>query len=339
MPCQWSEDILYNAPRNPQPASIEAVHMNIAMFAFAFISLLLSRIAIAQYPYPIAFTGPAAANVPNSLSYQDISIIRRLSDNKYFRFSKSNDTGLGLSVATSPTFGGPWTYSYAALSGHLKDPAAANRSSIHLWAPEVHYANDIYYLYYCINAPDHGNGIFDIAVATSPNLREGSWTDHGSVGIPVAPDSAKPDREYVRLGANILANGTYPSGFDTDFKHITFGSFNQGLYGVPLAKDLLTAVPDVAAVEILSDQYNPESDRDEKIAGNKTEGSYALHHGQYIYQFYSIGSCCASSHDAGSQSVYRVEVCRGLYSDGPTGKQFLFSHRPRNFPCKAVRAD
>jgi arabinan endo-1,5-alpha-L-arabinosidase len=272
-----------------------------------FLLLVLIASVIAQYPNPTPFTGVAARNPSNKLHYQDINIVRRVSDGTYFRFSKSNDTGLGLSVATAPAFRGPWTYSYEILHRPLKDAIAANRNAVHLWAPEVHFVNSTYYLYYGINLPNHGHGQFDIAVATSPDLSHGSWIDHGSVNIPSATHPDTPDREYVRLGVNLLANSSDPSGIDSDYKYLTFGSFNHGLYGVSLADDLLTIAPGTGATEILADQYNPGTNK--KIRGNKTEGSYQLHNGDYIYYFYSIGSCCASPHSAGPESVYRVEVC------------------------------
>lgn len=280
------------------------------------VSLMLASIVRAQYPVPITFNGPAAANTHGDLAYQDISIVRRSSDGRYFRFSKSNHTGAGMSVATAPAFRGPWTYSYAAMTGALKACSSCKRDRLHLWAPEVHHVDGIYYLYYTINDPDHGNGLFDIAVSTSSNLEQGSWTDHGSVGIPSS--SEKPDRLYVRLGVNLLANSSDPSGVDLDYKHLAFGSFNQGLFGSYLDQDLLTVASNNTVNEIIADQYNPN--KDSKAAGNRTGGTYALHHGQYIYQFYSIGSCCGAVKKANQDALYRVEVCRGLYSDGPNGE-------------------
>ena len=39
----------------------------------------------------------------------------------------------------------------------------------------------------------------------------------------------------------------------------------------------------------------------------------------YVYFFYSIGNCCAADDTDYNNSVYRVQVCRKLVTDPPTG--------------------
>ena len=39
----------------------------------------------------------------------------------------------------------------------------------------------------------------------------------------------------------------------------------------------------------------------------------------YVYLFYSIGNCCAADDTDYNNSVYRVQVCRKLTKDAPSG--------------------
>ena len=100
-------------------------------------------------PLPIPCQGSSCVNPPatdhSSLQFQDTSVIRR-GDGTYFRYSKGNDTGLGLNVVTSPSLRGPWTYAYSILYGPLKSAcgAADGQASSWRWAPEAHFTNGTY---------------------------------------------------------------------------------------------------------------------------------------------------------------------------------------------------
>lgn len=273
-----------------------------------------------QYPLPIPFTGPAAASPPHSIDYQDISIIRRVADDTWFRFSKANKTGKGLDVATATNFSGPWYYSYSALDGKLLDPVAKHRKKTHLWTPEVHFWNGLYYLYYSVYASHEGKGVgFDIALATSPNMTKHSWTDHGSVGIPAPPVPKGKDDPvpYIRIGQSVLRNASSPDTIDPMYKVITYGDSRSGIWGMELG-DNLTALAGGKNDIIIADQWtNGTGD----LAGNKSGASFPLSYGGYIYLFYSVGACCAKDGlpwDTG----YHIEVCRTNYTEGPWGQYF-----------------
>lgn len=114
----------------------------------ALLAVLPRASAQAYYnqPLPIPCEGSACVNPPatehSSLQFQDTSVIRR-DDGTYFRFSKGNDTGLGLNVVTAPSLRGPWTYSHTILGDALKLPcgAADGHASSWRWAPEAHFIN------------------------------------------------------------------------------------------------------------------------------------------------------------------------------------------------------
>lgn len=93
-------------------------------------SLLAQQVSASQ-PLPIAFTGHAHANPAGVSDYQDIIVIQRQSDKTFLRISKSNTTGVGMSVATAHYFRGPWTYQNSILQT-LVDPVVANHSEVRL---------------------------------------------------------------------------------------------------------------------------------------------------------------------------------------------------------------
>lgn len=260
------------------------------------------------YPFPEPCYGAACANPPKALDYQDFSVIKRVSDGKYFRFAKSNSSGEGLTVATADTLRGTWEYKYQILRGALKDPQAADRSDFNLWAPEIHYFNSLYHIYYTISGGP--NDLLDLCVATSPSMNLGSWTDHGSMGVPISKTT--PEQGYVRLDGNLLTSSDDTSGVDSDH-YMVFGSSQWGLYGFPVSSDLLTMKSGGKVQEIIVDQYNTGQD-----AGNRTEGPFQFRNGKYIYLFYSKGDCCPPNSYSRS-TVYKVQVCRALGTDGPTG--------------------
>lgn len=338
---------------------------------------LLLRLAIAQCttnpmpsPSPLpsslsslppvrTVSGPAASNTAG-LDYQDFSIVQQQTGAKlYYRFSKSNVTGQGIQVATAPAMAGPWSYAYQALPGALNNslntgPSGKNnRPYINLWAPEAHYINGMYYLFYTIftNGSASQAFVFDLCVATSSNLQANSWIDHGSMGLPL--DTSTPLR-YVRLDGSLLAADTDPSGAVSATPYMAFGSYNGGLYGMQLTDDYLRIRPGSTISELVADQPNPypyyylnENCTMRTYYPNRTEGALLLQHKNYNYLFYSIGNCCpnlSAQWTGYTDSVYRVQVCRtasstpaGPYVDrdgkscgsdiGRPGTYILASHR------------
>ena len=233
------------------------------------------------YPLPEPCEGPACANPPGTLEYQDFSVIRRASDGQYFRYAKSNSTGHGLSVATAPALRGPWNYQFEVLE-QLPGSYLSNRTDTDVWAPDIKYVNNTYYLFYSIHSNDYSvpPQTFDLCVATSPTMEPDSWTDHGPMGVPGVSDPT----EYVRLDGNLIANASDPSGIALPY--MAFGSYNWGLYGVAISSDYLkVAVEDAQPTLLVADQQNPGA-----YAGNKTEGAFQLENDGFIYLFYIVSS-------------------------------------------------
>lgn len=194
-------------------------------------------------------------------------------------YAKSNSTGHGLSVATAPALRGPWSYQFEVLN-ELTGSYVSNRTDTDVWAPDVKFFNDTYYLFYSFHTNDHSIPLqtFDLCVATSPTMDADSWVDHGPMDVPGVSDPT----EYVRLDGNLIANASNPSGIAIPY--MAFGSYNWGVYGVNVSDDFLrVATTNEQPAMLVADQQNPG-----EYPGNKTEGPYQLEKDGFIYLFYSV---------------------------------------------------
>ncbi|KAH9838809.1 putative arabinan endo-1,5-alpha-L-arabinosidase A [Teratosphaeria destructans] len=160
-----------------------------------------------------------------------------------------------------------------------------------MWAPDVHFGGDTYYLYYAVSSFGTQNSF--IGVATSKTMEPGSWTDHGSTGITseTGDNFNAIDPNFIRVrGVNFL----------------TFGSFWKGIHQTTLSADALTG-PDTTP-------YPVES---EPKRGYATEGSYVYAHGGYYYLFFSEGQCCGyDKHRPPPGGEYKIKVCRSKAVNG-----------------------
>jgi arabinan endo-1,5-alpha-L-arabinosidase len=148
-----------------------------------------------------------------------------------------------------------------------------------VWAPNIKYRDGKYYLYYSLAVWGGTNSAIGVAVSDTPY---GTFTDLGKIfdsnesGVPVSIDP------YLFT--------------DTDGQHYLFwGSFN-GIYGVPMERDGITA----------------KLDEKFRIAGNAFEATYIFMKDGYYYFFGSVGSCCD-----GENSSYHVTVARSNSLEGP----------------------
>ncbi|HEX2910252.1 MAG TPA: family 43 glycosylhydrolase [Chloroflexia bacterium] len=129
-----------------------------------------------------------------------------------------------------------------------------------LWAPDIHFFNGKYYLYY--TAPDTTlpGGSSAIGVATAPTPT-GPWTDSGG---PVV----EPRGFWTFDPAVIEYNGD---------RYIFFGSYYGGVAARKLSADGLHSDP-ATQVQI--------------TIPNRYEGSFIVKHGDYYYYFGSATNCC-----------------------------------------------
>jgi arabinan endo-1,5-alpha-L-arabinosidase len=235
-----------------------------------------------SFPEPEPITGDIYGFV------HDPSVIRR-EDGTYFLFTTNNKTN----VASAPSMSGPWT--------HL-GPVLPNGSMIDLpgkddlWAPDIAKIGDTYYLYYSVS--DWGaQNASDIGVATSTTLEPGSWTDHGSIGIP-------PDQRYNRIDPNLFRE----TGSSTPL--LAFGSFHDNIFQYPMAD------PPLRIAEGASYSHLSQNTTRENIEG-PYQFRWVTNGHNYYYLFFSGGACCnAPDKLEPPGEEYRISVCR---SESPTG--------------------
>jgi len=157
-----------------------------------------------------------------------------------------------------------------------------------LWAPDIHYADGQYHLYYSVSA--WMNFKSGVGYATNVTLDKKDpkyrWIDHGLVV------------NYKNGGDNV--NCIDPNAFtDEDGKeYLIYGSYKSGL----------------RLIELNPKTGKPDSDQPElyTITTSLGEGSYIIKGPEYYYIFASRGKCCS-----GIQSTYQIVVGRSKSVKGP----------------------
>ena len=134
-------------------------------------------------------------------------------------------------------------------------------------------------------------------------MEVGSWTDHGSIGIPANSDYNKIDPNLFQYSSS--------SPF-----YLSFGSYWNGIFQTPMQ----TPPTQVSGGDIVHLEQNTTA-RPDSLPVDPNEGSYQLWWNvdgtDYYYLFFSSGTCCNEPPDLVPQGEeYKVMVCR---STEPTG--------------------
>ena len=138
-------------------------------------------------------------------------------------------------------------------------------------------------------------------------MNAGSWTDHGSIGIPV-------NSEYNKIDPNLLS----PQGGGSLL--LSFGSYWDNIYQVPMSNPPLTIAPGPGPAHL---EQNTTA-RPNSLPAGPCEGSYQfwwpVGGTTYYYLFFSSGSCCNTPDGPGGLvppgEEYKIMVCR---SESPSG--------------------
>lgn len=148
-----------------------------------------------------------------------------------------------------------------------------------LWAPNIHYYDDQWVMFYSLEPRPWESGEFGIGLATS-DTPDGPFTDHGQV-----------------IGDEDTGGGTIDAYF-VEYQgtpHLFWGSF-QGIYVAELTPDLRDYYPSTVT----------------QVAGEAYEGSVVFERDGYWYLFVATGTCCE-----GYDSTYEIEVGRATDFFGP----------------------
>jgi arabinan endo-1,5-alpha-L-arabinosidase len=181
-----------------------------------------------------------------------------------------------------------WTYMGDAFNAKPSWVA----SNAGLWAPEVQYFNNQYYLYYTASDTALPGGGSAIGVATSPSPL-GPWVDSGTPAVePHGADCCGPDsRRWVFDPDVVKDNGQL---------YIFYGSYFGGISVRRLSPDGLHS--------------DPQSQKPIAIA-NRYEGAEVVKHGTYWYLFASATDCCRGPLTGYSVFVGRSKSLLGPYVD------------------------
>ena len=250
--------------------------------------------ALGSHPVTFAattYTNPIVATIPGGGKVTDCpdpAIIKSQTagDNNWYIYCTSDP----LSDADKDSSG---TYHFH-LMAILKSPDLVNwtyvgdvfaddpswlSSATALWAPDIHFFNGKYYLYYAAEStPSGGGSAIGVATSSSP---AGPWTDSGG---PVIEPGAR-----ATIDPMVVDDGGQ--------KYIFYGSYYGGIKARTLSADGLHS--------------DPASEK-QVIIDNRYEATFLLKHGDYWYFFGSATNCCN-----GPLTGYSVFVGRSTNILGP----------------------
>ncbi len=171
----------------------------------------------------------------------------------------------------------------------------------HMWAPDIIFHNNQYYLYYSVSA--FGKNSSSIGVATNKTLdskkSDYKWVDHGKViqSIPGRDDWNAIDPAIA---------------FDDEGQPwMSFGSFWNGLKLVKLSDDLKTLAQPEEWYTIAKRERRFETDAREP-GDAAIEAPFIFKKNGFYYLFVSFDYCCR-----GSESTYKIMVGRSKNIQGP----------------------
>lgn len=252
--------------------------MNLAFKpAIIFTLILTSLCANAQTPVP-------ANPLKGDLRVHDPVMIKE--GDTYYIFS----TGKGIAIKTSKDRinwkNAGRVFAPDALPAWFKNDIPEQDGS--LWAPDIHYANGKYHLYYSVSAWMNFNS--SIGYATNTTLDPGDpaykWVDHGQV------ISFRNGGE----GVNVIDPNVFT---DKDGREwLLYGSYKAGLRMTELN-------PQTGKLKNDKPKLYP-------ITTSLGEGSFIIKGPEYYYIFASRGRCCA-----GVQSTYQIVMGRSKTLTGP----------------------
>ena len=149
-----------------------------------------------------------------------------------------------------------------------------------------------------------GSQASDIGVATSTALSAGSWTDHGSIGIPKSSAYNLIDPNFFRETA-------------TDPIYFTFGSAWDGIYQTSLDGGYLDQASGASPGNEVFNATIPAPQTFPAIVEGSFQFWWQVGAAKYYYLFFSSGACCnAEGALTAPGDEYKVMVCR---SSSPTG--------------------
>lgn len=210
-------------------------------------------------------------------------------------------TGKGISVFSSKD-----------LKNWNKEPAVFNEKPVwvdavvsnfdnHIWAPDISFHNNTYYLYYSVSAFAKNTSAIGVAINTTLDSKDPAykWIDQGIVIQSI------PNRD---LWNAIDPNLTFD---ENNIPWLAFGSFWEGLKMVKLNSDLKSIAQPQEWYTIAKRKRTFEL-ADTDPGDGALEAPFIFKKDGYYYEFLSWDLCCR-----GEKSTYKVVIGRSKTITGP----------------------
>jgi len=167
-----------------------------------------------------------------------------------------------------------------------------DKTDNHLWAPDVHYRNGTWYLYYSVST--FGSNTSAIGLVTNTVLDPDDpgyrWQDQGPV-----INTRRGENNYNAIDPNIIVD-------DDGIPWMNFGSFWSGIKLLEL--DPATGKPASGDPELFSIASRPGS--------GAVEAPFIIRRNGFYYLFVSFDLCCQ-----GVNSTYKIMAGRSEELTGP----------------------
>lgn len=232
---------------------------------------------------PSAVLGQAAVNpLRGDIQVHDPVLTR--SGGTYFLFH----TGTGISMKTSTD-----RIRWRAAGGALPVLPAWHAEAVpgntgHLWAPDIHYRDGKFWLYYSVSTFGSRNSAIGLATAPALEPAPGAtrWTDQGLV----TRTTEASDHNAIDPNVVLDAAGT---------PWLSYGSFWTGIKLIRLDPATGKPAPAAGLLSLAS-----------RSAG--IEAPFIFRRGPWYYLFVSFDACCK-----GAASTYNLRVGRSAQVTGP----------------------
>ncbi|RMJ24921.1 Arabinan endo-1,5-alpha-L-arabinosidase [Aspergillus sp. HF37] len=239
--------------------------------------------------YPLPNPGNIAAHDPNILEH----------NNTFYLFKG----GVHIPIFHAPSLSGPWRKLGTVLDGPTIIP---KQNRTRPWAPTAVFRNGVFYCFYAVST--RGSRHSAIGVASTDAIEPGRpWTDHGAL---VHSGSGPLSRVHPYSRSNAI-DPAFVADQESGAPYLVFGSFWDGIFQVPLARDLRAIVrkerPDARQLASMPQR---------KV--RPVEGSFVSYAEPFYYLWFSYGKCCRFARGlpaAGEE--YSIHVGRSRHVRGP----------------------
>ncbi|KAJ9483372.1 hypothetical protein VN97_g10035 [Penicillium thymicola] len=226
--------------------------------------------------------------------------------------------GEHIFIDTAPSMAGPWKRVGSVLDAKSVIPKGDRAVP---WAPDVIVVDGTYYCYYSVSKAGCRDSAIGVATSNSPG--PGNWVDHGAV-IETGTGNGSDIYPYTKSNAIDPSTLVTPDGN----AYLTYGSYWNGIFQIPLSKDLLspasTTEPDERQLAWEPDSLGMPNRLANNICGDPSgphpiEGAFISYNDGWYYLWFSHGFCCNLKEDnlppAGQE--YSIRVGRSQSPRGP----------------------